>query len=66
MEITKDTSVEEIINKCSKSLEVFKKYGIVVFVCGEPVWDTLAGVCQKAGIQVDIIISEIKKVCFSQ
>jgi len=66
IEITPHTLIEEIITNCPKSIDVFKRYNIHVFVCGEPVWDTLIVACQKSGIDVNIILSEIKKICHQQ
>jgi iron-sulfur cluster repair protein YtfE (RIC family) len=66
MEITKDTTIEEIIEKCPKSLEIFKKYNITVFICGEVVWDTIGGVCEKNAINFEKISEEIKNLCQTQ
>jgi iron-sulfur cluster repair protein YtfE (RIC family) len=66
MEITKDTTIEEIIEKYPKSLEIFKKYNIIVFICGEVVWDTISGVCEKSGINFEKISEEIKNLCQTQ
>lgn len=63
MEINPDISIEELLEKCPKSIEIFQKYSIQVFVCGEPVWDTLRGVCEKNSKNLDLILKEIKEIC---
>jgi iron-sulfur cluster repair protein YtfE (RIC family) len=63
MDINPQTSIEELIEKCPKSLDVFKKYNIRVLVCGEPVWDTISEVCEKSNQDVNLVLSDIKKVC---
>ena len=63
MEINAKTSVEEIINSCPESLNVFKKYGLEVFVCGEPVWDDLGTVCRRKGADTEKVAKELKAVC---
>lgn len=63
MEINKDTYIEDIINGCEKSISVFRKYDINVFICSEPIFDTLEGVCTKKGVDIDKLIIELKEVC---
>ncbi|MCX7648499.1 MAG: hypothetical protein N2Z60_07805 [Elusimicrobiales bacterium] len=63
MEINPDISIEELIENCPKSIEVFQKHSIPVFVCGEPVWDSLKGVCEKNSKSLDLILKEIKEIC---
>lgn len=61
MEIDKDTPVEEIIAKNPSSVEVFKRFGMEVIICGEVVWDSVGQLCEKYGVDVDIFLAELKK-----
>lgn len=63
MKINAKTRVEEIINSCPESLAVFRKFGLEVFVCGEPVWDDLGTVCRKKGVDMAKVVKELGSVC---
>lgn len=62
MEINKNTSVEEIVRKYPKSIDVFKKFNMEVIVCGEIVWDSLGELCEKHGVDFNSVLIELKKL----
>lgn len=39
--ITKDITIEELVDKIPESVQLLSKRGIVCILCGEPVWGTL-------------------------
>lgn len=41
MLITKGTVLEELISRYPQTVDVFIKFGMPCFVCGEPAWGTL-------------------------
>lgn len=47
MEITPNSTIEEIIDKIPKSMDYFQKKGIKCFACGDIVWDTLKEATDK-------------------
>ena len=59
MEINQDTPVEKIVEAYPKSIEIFRKYGINVIICGEVVWDSIGEVCRKNGVEPELVIREI-------
>lgn len=60
MDINPQTSVESIVEKYPDSIKVFQKYNINIIICGQIVWDSLEDICKKNGVDVNIIIKEIK------
>jgi hypothetical protein len=63
MEISTESAIEEIIEKCPESLKLFEKYNIQVFICGEPIWDNLNSICEKYEIDKTKFIEELKTIC---
>jgi hybrid cluster-associated redox disulfide protein len=41
MTITKKSVVEEVIGKYPATVDVFIRFGMLCFVCGEPAWGTV-------------------------
>ncbi len=41
MKITEDSILEEVIANCPETVDVFIKFGMPCFVCGEPAWGTV-------------------------
>lgn len=41
MEITKDITIEELIEEVPQSVKYLMKQGIKCIACGEPIWGTL-------------------------
>ena len=39
--ITKDITIEELVDKIPESVQLLSKRGIICILCGEPVWGTL-------------------------
>ena len=62
-EIDAKTSVEEILDSCPKALSVFNAFGLEVYVCGQPVWETIEDLCQKKNADINALILELKKTC---
>lgn len=41
MEITRDSGLEEVITRYPETVEIFIRFGMPCFVCGEPSWGTV-------------------------
>ena len=41
MAVTKDTFIEELVEKIPESIRYLKEQGIRCIICGEPTWGTL-------------------------
>lgn len=51
IDIKEDSLIEDILSKCPKSIDVFKKYNIQVIICDEVVWDNLRDIANKNGVE---------------
>ncbi len=63
--ITKDITIEELVDKIPKSVQLLSKRGIICILCGEPVWgtlDELAKSKQFTNEQINEIVLEINKL----
>lgn len=63
--ITKDITIEELVDKIPESVQLLSKRGIICILCGEPVWgtlDELAKSKQFTNEQINEIVLEINKL----
>jgi hypothetical protein len=49
MEITKDITIEELVEKVPEAIKYLSKSGIRCIICGEPVWGTLESAARDKG-----------------
>ncbi|NLI99016.1 DUF1858 domain-containing protein [bacterium] len=49
--ISKDSSIEEVITRFPDTVEVFVRFGMPCFVCGEPAWGTVAELMKRYNIE---------------
>jgi len=50
--ITKDMTVEEVLEKFPQMVEVFMKFNVPCLVCGEPLWGTIEEVAKKYNVDL--------------
>ena len=55
MKITKDISIEELIESVPASVEYLMKEGIRCIVCGEPIWGSLEEAAEEKGFKPEDI-----------
>lgn len=62
--ITKEMTILNIVEKYPEALKVFKVYDELfqVCICCQSLFDTLEQVCDKYGIDLDKVLSDINKV----
>ncbi|MCX7798471.1 MAG: DUF1858 domain-containing protein [Melioribacter sp.] len=63
--ITKDISIEDLINLIPESVEFLMEKGIRCMQCGEPIWGTLESVAKDKGFsekEIDNFILELNKM----
>lgn len=63
--ITKDITIEELVDKIPESVQLLSKRGIICILCGEPVWgtlDELAKSKQLTNEQINEIVLELNKL----
>ncbi len=60
--ITKDMTVEEVVERYPKAVEVFMRFNIPCLVCGEPIWGTLEETARKYNVRIDELLEELNKI----
>ncbi len=63
--ITRNISIEELINKYPLSVNYMMKKGIKCIVCGEPIWGTLEDAVREKGFDdgdLDKIVDELNEL----
>lgn len=60
--ITSEISIEDLVDAYPEAAAVLTRLGIVCFQCGAPVWGTLAESVERAGQNVDEVITELRQV----
>ena len=55
MTITKDTTIEELVEKIPQAVTYLSKAGIRCVLCGEPIWGTLENAAREKGFSDDDI-----------
>jgi len=62
MNITKDISIEELIEEVPSSVKYLMNEGIRCIVCGEPIWGTLEEAAEEKGFNADDITRFVKEL----
>ncbi len=60
--ITKDISIEELVEKYPFSVDYLAKNGIRCIVCGEPIWGTLKEASEEKGFDAETIEKFVKEL----
>lgn len=65
MEITKNSTIEDIVNYSAEAVRYLSQQGIKCIACGEPVWGTLEEAAGEKGFDseaIDAFVSELNKI----
>ncbi len=62
MEITKDITIEDLIEDYPFSVKYLSTKGIRCIVCGEPIWGTLEEACLEKSFTEDEIEQAVKEL----
>jgi len=62
MMITKESTIEELVNNFPFAVEVLSVRGIRCIRCGEPVWGTLEEAAKEKGYDDDYISTLVKEL----
>lgn len=54
-QVTKDTPIEELVDKKPSSVKYLLQQGLACIVCGEPVWGTIETLAKSKGFGDDDI-----------
>jgi len=62
MEITKDISIEELVELKKEAVRYLSEKGIKCIACGEPIWGTLEEAAREKGFGEDQIASFVREL----
>ncbi|MCK4306750.1 DUF1858 domain-containing protein [candidate division WOR-3 bacterium] len=60
--ITKEMTVEEVIERYSDTVKVFMDLRIPCLVCGEPLWGTIEETAERYNVELDILLEKLNQV----
>jgi len=60
--ITKDITIEDLVEDYPKSVNYLSEKGIRCIKCGEPIWGTLEEACKEKGFTDDEIENVVKEL----
>lgn len=63
--ISKDISIEDLLEEIPESVSYLRDKGIRCFVCGEPTWGTLESAAKEKGFKdkdIDLFVKEINEL----
>lgn len=58
--ITKDTTIEELVEKVPGAIKYLMEHGIRCIICGEPIWGTLEEAAKEKGHNDEAIEKFVK------
>jgi len=62
MEITADSSVEDLVRALPESVRILSRHELVCIRCGEPYWGTLRQLAESKGrVDLDPILDELRR-----
>ena len=65
MEITKDITIEDLVEKVPASVGYLSEKGIRCIACGEPIWGTLEDAAREKGFgdqDIEMFVREIMEL----
>lgn len=67
--ITRDISIEELVQRVPGSVRYLMEQGIKCLACGEPIWGTLESAAREKGfspVQIDRFTEELNRLAMSE
>lgn len=62
MEISKDSTIEDIVNHSPEAVRFLREKGIKCIACGEPIWGTLEEAAKEKGFDDATIAGFVKEM----
>lgn len=65
MNITKDITIEDLVEEIPESVRYLSEKGIKCIACGEPIWGTLEDAAREKGFSdkdIDKFVEELNKL----
>lgn len=66
MKITKEMIIQDVLEKCPQSIELFMEYGFHCFSCGASAWETLEEGLKAHGFSeesIERMVEELNEEC---
>ena len=63
--ITKNISIEDLIEDYPKSVKYLAEHGIRCIKCGEPIWETLEEACLEKNFsqeKIDLVVKDLNEI----
>jgi hybrid cluster-associated redox disulfide protein len=60
--ISKETTIEEILDAYPGTVKVFMDFGVPCLVCGEPLWGTIGEVAEKYKVDITHLITRLNEI----
>lgn len=67
--ISKETTIEDLVNFLPESVNYFMEKGIRLLICGEPIWGTIEEIVIGKGFtngELNTIIDELNEMYFAK
>jgi len=62
LEITRETTIEEVVLKFPQTVEIFFRHGIPAISCGSPLWGTIGENIERYGVtDPEKLLEELQK-----
>ncbi len=62
VKITPDWTIEDLVTKYPKTVDILFKHGIPAIACGTPIWGTIAENAEKYGVKdLDALMKELNE-----
>jgi hybrid cluster-associated redox disulfide protein len=59
--ITKEMTIEDILEKYPKTIGIFMEFKIPCLVCGEPLWGTVEEIARRYNVDLDKLLASLNK-----
>jgi len=66
MQITKDMSISEVVQKYPVTIETFRNFGMGCFGCAAARYENIEQGALAHGVDVEVLIAELNKVAHAQ
>ncbi len=63
--ITKETTIEELVENVTGAVKYLMEQGIRCIICGEPIWGTLEEAAKEKGFddqQIEVFVQDLIKI----
>jgi hybrid cluster-associated redox disulfide protein len=66
MQITKDMSISEVVQKYPVTIEVFRNFGMGCFGCAAARYENIEQGAMAHGVDVEVLVADLNKAAHAQ